>query len=136
MTRPELIKALEDNGAEFKGYKRAKAGDLQEALDLMIGKRKLDVMAEWLENSSDPKPVLTDATLEEVRQSFIEDEKPPAKPRANWGANEPNRHCANQSCKSTNSRITDTKNFHNPERTVRYRVCLDCGQKYSRVEHL
>jgi hypothetical protein len=93
MTRPELIKAIEDNGAQFKGYKRAPADALQAAYDAL----------------------------------------PPApKPRANYGANENPRHCRH--CGSTNSRIRDTKPFHRPERTVRYRVCGDCGKRFSTLE--
>ena len=95
MTRPELIKAIEDNGAQFKGYKRAPADVLQAAYDAL----------------------------------------PPApKPRANYGANENPRHCKH--CKSTNTRIEDTKKFYRPARVVRYRICLDCKRRYSALEML
>jgi len=106
MTRPELIKALEDNGAQFKGYKRARGEALQAAYDAVL--------------------IQSAPMLAEVTQA------PPPKARANWGANENPRGC--RKCKSANSRVTDTKTFLNPPRVVRYRVCGDCGQKFSTLE--
>jgi hypothetical protein len=53
---------------------------------------------------------------------------------ANWGANEAPRHCRNQNCKSVNSRVNTTERFTSPKRTVRYRECLDCGQRFSTIE--
>jgi transcriptional regulator NrdR family protein len=54
------------------------------------------------------------------------------KPRANYGANEKPRHC--RKCRSTNSRVVDTKVFETIPRTIRYRLCLDCNQRFSTVE--
>lgn len=53
---------------------------------------------------------------------------------ANWGANENPRHCRNPGCKSVSSKVNTTERFSSPPRTVRYRECLDCGQKYSTIE--
>jgi hypothetical protein len=53
---------------------------------------------------------------------------------ANWGAKETPRHCRNQGCKSVNSRVHTTNRLTSPPRTIRYRECLDCGQRYSTVE--
>ena len=54
--------------------------------------------------------------------------------KANWGANENPRHCRNVQCKSTNSTVENTRQFSHPPRTVRYRRCADCGQRYSTLE--
>ncbi len=52
--------------------------------------------------------------------------------RANWGANENPRRC--RKCKSTQSMIKTVRRLMHPARTLRYRVCLDCGQSYSTLE--
>jgi len=56
------------------------------------------------------------------------------KSKANWGANETPRHCRNQNCKSIHSEVMNTVQKFNPERTLRYRLCKDCGQKYTTIE--
>ena len=54
--------------------------------------------------------------------------------RANWGAAEHPRYCRNGRCKSTRSTVEDTKQFKFPDRTVRYRLCKACNQRYSTIE--
>jgi transcriptional regulator NrdR family protein len=60
--------------------------------------------------------------------------KKAAASKANWGANETPRHCRNQSCRSVNSEVGTVKRLFNPERTLRYRICRDCGQRFSTIE--
>jgi hypothetical protein len=57
-------------------------------------------------------------------------------PRANWGAAENPRHCRNTSCKSIRSEVSKTRQCFNPARTLRYRICLACGQRYTTLEVL
>jgi hypothetical protein len=97
MTRPELIKAIEDNGAEFKGYKRANGEDLQAAYDALPPK---------------PRP----------------------QGRANWGANETPRSCRNPKCKSVRCEAVKSDPLLNPNRTSRYRKCLDCGCGFGTID--
>jgi len=54
--------------------------------------------------------------------------------RANWGAHETPRHC--RKCPSINSTIDKTMQFKNPARTIRHRICKDCGQRYSTIDLL
>ena len=58
--------------------------------------------------------------------------KEDAGPRANYGANEHPRYCVK--CRSTNTRIKDTKPHETADRTVRYRICKACGQNFTTVE--
>jgi len=53
-------------------------------------------------------------------------------PRANWGADENPRHC--RKCHSKSSRVVDTKRMKIPERKIRYRICNNCGQRFSTIE--
>ena len=64
--------------------------------------------------------------------------KPPTttRSRSNWGAKEKPRHCVNQQCKSTNSRIRSKSHYPNPDRCIRSRECLDCRQRYTTREVL
>ena len=50
--------------------------------------------------------------------------------RANYGANERPRCCANARCGSANSRIAGEDKRHSPTRTIRRRVCLECGKRW------
>ena len=54
MTRSELIKALEDGGAEFKGYKRAKVEELQDVVGCTFD-QAMERIEQNIENSEEPE---------------------------------------------------------------------------------
>ena len=52
--------------------------------------------------------------------------------KANYGANEKPRCCPK--CKSVDSRAYGHKEFFNPYRKIRYRICGGCGRKFTTTD--
>jgi len=52
--------------------------------------------------------------------------------KANYGANEMPRCCPK--CKSVDSRVYGHKEFFNPYRKIRYRICGGCDRKFTTTD--
>ena len=80
------------------------------------------------------KKVINAKEPKKKKTATTKDEGWTPKRKANWSAGERPQCCKH--CKSTNSSVTSTPDMkrYNPPRTIRYRICDDCGRRFTTID--